>query len=105
MPPTNPSKPVLKGTHDQVRALKELDPDNTDDNAFKLVTHIIDFLPILLVLKLSCKIRLSRGMRRDRGLLGLEMDEATTAGALGRVRTPHTPSLSVVPRPPSSTRA
>ena len=27
-------------------------------------------------------------MRRGRGLLGLEMDEATTAGAMGRVPTP-----------------
>ena len=60
MLPTNPSKPVPKGTHDQVRALKDLDPDNTDDNAFKLVTHIIDFLPILLVVKLSYKIMFSR---------------------------------------------
>ena len=59
---TNPSKPVPKGTHDQVRALKDLDPDNTDDNAFKLVTHIIDFLPILLVVKISYKIMFSRAL-------------------------------------------
>ena len=85
MPPTNPSKPVPKGTHDQVRALKELDRDNTDDKAFKSVRHIIDFLPILFIYKLSCKIRLSRGVRRGRGVLGLEMDEATTTGAMGRV--------------------
>ena len=57
---TNPSKPVPKGTHGQVRALKDLDPDDTDDKAFKLVTHIIGFLPILMVFKLSCKIILSR---------------------------------------------
>ena len=64
MPPTNPSKPVPKGTHDQVRALKELDCDNTDAKALKLVRHIIDLLPILFVFKLSCRIRLSRVVRR-----------------------------------------
>ena len=95
MPPTNPSKPVSKGTHDRVCALKELDRDNTDAKTFKLVRRIIDFLPILFIYKLSCKMRLSSVVRQGHGLLGLKMDAVTTAGAMGGA--PTLPQLPLSP--------